>query len=115
MTNGDALILNHFEARGAGLVGRFLIDDAGLQPKRFRANGDGIVSDGGYCIGLAEDVYNVNLLRDIAQRSITFFAQDFRFIRVDRDDFIAFALEILPDAMTGAAWIARKANHCDGL
>lgn len=90
----DAEVHHHKEACLARLLRGFFIDDLFLHPDGRYAELDRVVDNFLDEFRAAEDVDDIDLLRNIAQRSIRLLAEDFLNIWIDRDDLVAVALHI---------------------
>lgn len=85
-----------------------------LEPEDFCADGDGGVGDGRDFLGAAENVDDIDAMGDVFEAGIGFLAEDFGFVGIDGDDFVADGLEVGGDLMGGAAGIGREADDGDG-
>jgi hypothetical protein len=111
----DAGVFDYEEAGGAGFGGGVLVFDSLLHPDNFCADGDGAVNDWGNVFGAAKNIDNFDVLRfwDVFEAWVRFFAEDFGFVGIYRDDAIAGRLHVLGDAKTGASGIGREADDRD--
>lgn len=110
----NAAVHYHKEAGFARLLSSFFVDDFFLHPNGGYAQLDRLVNNFVNEFRSTEDVDDVDLLRNIAQRWIGFLTQHFSNARIDRDDLIAMALHVRGNAMARTQWIIGKSNHRDG-
>ena len=103
------------EAGGVGFGGGFGVGNSLLQPEGFGVDGDGGVGYGRDIFRAAEDVDNVDGERDVFEAGVGFFAEDFGFVGIDGDDFIAGALEVRGDLVGRAARVGGEADDGDGF
>jgi len=103
----DAGVFDYEEACSAGFRGSVLIFDSLLHPDYFCADGNGAVDNRRDVFGAAKDVDNFDVVgfRNVFETRIGFFAEDFGFVGIYRDDAIADGLYVLSDAKTGASGI----------
>jgi hypothetical protein len=113
----DAGIFHYEEAGGAGLGRGVLVVNSQLHPDNFCANDDGAVYDWRNVLCAPKDVDNFDALRfrDIFKARVTFFAEDFGFVGIYRDDAIAGGLHVLGDAETRTSGIGREPDYRDGF
>ena len=98
-----------------GFGGGFGVGNSLLQPEGFGVDGDGGVGYGRDIFRAAEDVDNVDGERDVFEAGVGFFAEDFGFVGIDGDDFIAGALEVRGDLVGRAARVGGEADDGDGF
>lgn len=103
------------ETRGAGFFRSGGAGNPLLQPECFGVDGYGSVGHWGNFLGAAEDVHDVDGLGDIFQARVGFFAEDFRFVGIDRDNFVSGGLEVGGDFVRRAAWVGGEAHYGDGF
>ena len=113
MFDEEAGVFDDEEAGGTGFFGGGGVGDSLLEPEDSGADSDGGIGDGRDFIGAAEDVDDVNRIGDVFEAGIGFFAQDFGFVGIDRDDAVAGGLEIGGDFVRGAAGIGGESNDGD--
>lgn len=111
----EAGIFDYEEAGGASLFRGGGMRNSLLEPERFGVDGYGGIRDRGNVVGTAEDVDDVNGPGGVFEAGIGFFAENFGFVGVDRDDFVADRLEIRGDFMGGAPGIGGEADYGDGF
>ena len=111
-----AAVHDHFEAGRLGLCGGLVVADAQLHPDHLGADGDGVVDDRSDRIRGAEDIDHVDLVGNVAQTGVDLLAQLLlaRGAGIDRDDAVAFALQILHHEVAGPVPVGRGADHGDG-
>src|SRR5579864_8727640 len=61
----------------------------------------------------AEDIHDVDLLRHIEQRGVSFLAQAFFNVRIHWNDAVSVALHVGGNAVAGTHRIAGESDHCD--
>src|ERR1019366_7030212 len=90
-----AAVHDDFDAGRLGFFGGRVVADTQLHPDDLGTDRDGVIDDRPDLIGGAEDVDHVDLLWDVAQGGMDFFAQLLLAggAGVDRDDAVAFALQ----------------------
>ena len=115
MLDQDAGVFDYEEAGGAGLGCGVLVFDSLLHPDYFGADGDGAVDDRRNVFGAAKNVDDFDGLRfrDVFEARVGFFAEDFGFVGVYGDDFVADGLHVLSDGETRASGIGREADYGD--
>ena len=92
-----------------------IVGDPLLKPERFGVDGDGGIADGRNVFGAAEDIDDVDGAGGVFQAGIRFFAEDFGFVGVDGDDFVAGALEVGGDLVRGTRGVGGEADYGDGF
>src|SRR4051812_38899332 len=93
----QAAVHDHGQARVLGDPGALLVDDAELAPHRRRARRDRLAGDAGQGGRGAEYVDDVDRHRHVGQARVRRLAEDLRLARVDRDDPVTVALEVVAD------------------
>src|SRR5215471_10981819 len=87
-----AAVHHHLEAALFGDTRTFTADHAELQPQRARPDLDGLLGDGRHELRRPENVHHVHLEGNVRQAGVALFAEDLRFVRIDRDYAVAVAL-----------------------
>lgn len=107
MFDEDARVFDYEEAGGAGFGGGVLVFDSLLHPDYFCADRDGAVDDRWDVFGAAKNIDNFDGLRfwDVFEAWVRFFAEDFGFVGIYRDDAVTGGLYVLSYAETGASGI----------
>ena len=110
-----AAVHDHFDAGRLRRLRRRIVANAQLHPHDFGADGDRVGDDAGRLLGRAKHVDHVDLVRDVAQRSVDRLAeQGFAgYPRIDRDHAIALALQVLHDEVARAVPVRRRADERD--
>jgi len=111
----EAGVFDDDEACGAGLFRGGRVGNSLLEPEDSGANGDGRIGDGRNVFGAAEDIDDVDRLRNVLEAGVGFLAEDLGFVGIDRDDFVADGLKIGSDFMGWAAGIGRKTDDGNGF
>ena len=86
-----------------------------LEPESFGLNGDGGIGDGRDVFGAAEDIDDVDGFGNVFDAGIGFLTEDFGFVGVDGDDFVAGGLQVGGYFVGGASGIGGEADHRNGL
>ncbi len=115
MFDQQTSVFDRDESGGAGFFRGRGIFNALLEPKKLCANVDSTLCDRRNVFGTAENVNQIHFFWDIFQAGIRFFAQDFGFVGIYRDDAIAGRLQILGYTKTRTHGIGREANDGNGL
>lgn len=92
-----------------------LVGNSLLKPKGFGVDGDGGIGDGRNFFGATEDVDDVDRFRDVFKAGIGFLAEDFGFVRIYGDDFVADALEVGSNFVGGTSGIGGESDDGDGF
>ena len=100
---------------GEGLFGRFQVDDPQLRPNGLGPDRDCLVDNRRDLVGRAENIDQIDLVRNALQVRIDRFAQDRSAARIDRDDAVALVLQIGGHEVAGLLPVRREAHHGDGL
>jgi hypothetical protein len=108
-------VFDYEEAGVVGFGGGRGVRDSLLEPEGFGVDGDGGVGDRRDQLGAAEDVNDVDGQWDVFETSVGFFAEDFGFVRIDGDDFVARALQVGSDFVRGTARVGGKTDDGDGF
>src|SRR5207302_8436438 len=97
--------------------GRLVVADAELHPHHRRADRDRVLDDARRVLGRAEHIDHVDGIRDVAQRGVDLLAEQFLagYARVDRDDPVAFPLQVFHDEIAWPVPVGRGADHRDGF
>jgi len=111
----EAGVFDYEEAGGAGFFGGDGMGDAELEPEGFGVDGGGGVGDARDFFGAAEDVDDIDGAGDIFEAGVGFLAEDFGFVGVDGDDFVAGGLEVSSYLVGGTARIGGEADDGDGF
>jgi len=111
----EAGVFDDGEASGPGFFGAGEVRNALLEPEDFCVDGDGGIGDGRDFFGAAEDVDDVDGLGDVFEAGVGFLAEDFGFVGIDGDDFVADGLEVGGNFVGRAARVGREADDGDGL
>ena len=110
MLDAETGVHDHDQARGPRFLGGLGVFDTLLHPDDFSADGDGTGYDGWDVFTAAEDVDDFNVCGGDSggggfQGGLGFFAQDFGFVGIYRDDAVAGGLNIFGDVVAGALGI----------
>jgi hypothetical protein len=111
----EAGVFDDEEAGGAGFLGGGGVSDLLLEPEGFGVDGDGGIGDGRDVGRTAENVDDVDRFWDVFEAGIGFLAEDFGFVWVDGNDFVAGGLEIGGYLIRGAGRIGGEADDSDGF
>jgi hypothetical protein len=111
----EAGVFDYQEAGGAGFFGGLRVGDSLLEPESFGVDGNGGIGYRGNVLGAAEDVDNIYRDGDVFEAGVGFFAEDFGFVGIDGDDFVADALEVGSDFVGGALRIGGETDNGDGF
>jgi hypothetical protein len=113
-----AVILDRCQAGRFGSGEPRVVGNAHLEPYRLRTDGNGVVDDRVGLVAADEDVNEVDLLWDVAERCVRAFAEDFVGgvnAAVDGDDVVAVLLEVGGDAVGWAVRPGIKPDDGDCL
>jgi len=113
----DAVVLDDFDAGGFGPAGRFVVDDAFLEPEVGDFEADDVFDDCGDEGGSAEDVDEVDVRvrgHGGIEGGAGFFAESRVDGGVDGDDAVSLGLHEAGDAEGGAAFAIGEADDGDG-
>jgi hypothetical protein len=113
--DGEAGVFDDGEAGGASFFGGGGVGDVLLEPENFGADGDGGIGDGRDVLGAAEDIDDVDGFGDVFETRVGFGAEDFGFVGIDGNNFIADGLEVGGDSVGGAKGIAGETDDGDGF
>ena len=115
MLDEEAGVFDDGETGGAGFFGGRGVRDALLEPEDFGVDGDGGIGDGRNVFGTAEDINDVDGFGNVFKAGVGFLAEDFGFVGVDGDDFVADGLEVGGDFGGRTARIGGQADDGDGF
>ena len=107
----EAGILDDGETGGAGFFSGGGVFYAQLEPEDFGIDGDGRNSNRRHIFGAAEDVDDVDGFGYIFEARVGFFAQDFGFVGIDRDDAVAARLHVRGDAVARPRGLRGQTHH----
>ncbi len=113
MLHKEAGVFYYQEAGCAGFGCRLLVRDSLLEPEGFGVDGDGGIGDRGNFSGAAEDVDDVDGFGDIFEARVGFLAQDFGFVGIDGDDFVACGLQVGGHLVGGPEGIGGESDDGD--
>ena len=111
----EAGILDDQEAGGVRFGGRFGVGNSLLEPQRFGADRDGGIGDGGNVLCAAEDVDDVDGKWNVFEAGVGFFAEDFGFVGIDGDDFVAGTLEVGRDFVGRSSGVRGETDDGNGF
>ena len=74
---------------------------------------DGLIHDFFHILWAAENIYDVNLLRDFQQRRVGLLPQGPMYPRIHRNDSVALRLHVRRHSMAGTQRAIRESDHCD--
>ena len=115
MFDEEAGVFDNGKASGEGFFGGSGIFDSLLEPQDFRFDGNGGICDRGDVFGAAEDVDDVNGNGYVFKAGVGCFAENFGFVGIDGNDFVAHGLEIRGNAKRRAQGVGREADDGDGF
>ena len=110
-----ASVHDHFDPCGLRRPGRRVVADAELHPHHLGADRDRVGDDAGRLIRRPEYVDHVDLVGNVAERSVGLLAEQ-RLAGdrgIDRDHAVAFALQVLHHEVARPVPVRRRADHCD--
>ncbi len=110
-----AAVHDHFDPGGLGDLRRLVVAHAELHPQDLRADRDRL-GDHAWRLGrCAEHVDHVDRVGDVAERGVDGLAEQCltRDGRIDRDDAVAFALQVLHHEVARPVPVRRGADHGD--
>jgi hypothetical protein len=113
--DGEAGIFDDGETGGASFFSGGGVGDVLLEPENFGADGDGGIGDGRDLFGAAEDVDDVDGFGNIFEARVGFDAEDFGFVGIDGNDFVADGLEVGGDSVGRAQGIRGETDDSDGF
>jgi hypothetical protein len=111
----EAGVFDNEKSGGVSFDGSFGVGNSLLEPEGFGVNGDGRIGDRRDFFGAAKDIDNVDRKWNVFEAGVGFFAEDFGFVGIDGDDFVAGALEVGSDVVGRAAGVGGEADDSDGL
>ena len=89
--------------------------DALLKPEDSGVDGDGGIGYGRNVFGATEDVHDVNGFGDVFEARIGFLTEDFPFVGIDGNDYVAGGLKVGGDFVRGTGGIGGQADDGDGF
>jgi hypothetical protein len=111
----EAGVFDYQEAGFVGFGGGRGVCDALLEPQGFGVDGNGGIGDGRDVFRAAEHVNDVDRVWNAFEVSVGFFAEDFRFVGIDGNDFVAGALQVGSHLVGGAARVGGETDDRDGF
>ena len=91
------------------------VRDVLLKPENLCPDDNRRVSDGKNLFGPPKNVHKVNGFRNVFEASESPDAENFRLVRIDRDDAVADGLQVGGDSMRRTKGIGGKTDDSDGL
>ena len=111
----EAGVLDDQKTSRVRFGGSFGVGNSLLEPEGFGVDRDGGIGDRGNVLWAAEDVDDIDGKWNVFEAGVGFFAQDFGFVGIDGDDFVAGALEVGRDFMRRSTRIGRETDDGDGF
>ncbi|MGB2625195.1 MAG: hypothetical protein WAK20_00290 [Candidatus Acidiferrum sp.] len=108
-----ASVFDDIQACAVGQIGRRGIFDAQLKPEAFCSYPDGALGHGRNVFGPAKNINHVDFLGNVLYTGVTFLTKNFCFVRIDRNNAIAGALEIFGDRETRPKRVSGQPDNSD--
>jgi hypothetical protein len=114
---GDAAVHHDGETALAGDSGRFVVYDPELQPEHLGADRDRLLRDFRCDLSGAENVDDVDSLRDVGKRREDRLTEDLfaEAVGIYGDDFVASVLHVFGNTVARPPWVVGEPNDGNDL